>query len=340
MKLSPRDAPAYFAKPDPGRAGLLIYGADAMRVALRRQEVIAALVGPNGEDEMRVTRLSAADVRRDPAMLLDGIKAQSFFPGPRVVFVEDAGDGVAPAVATALGEWQEGDAAVVITAGTLAARSKLRKLFEDHRSAYAAAIYDDPPSRAEIEAVMKAAGLREVDRDAMEAITGLSRALDPGDFRQTIEKLSLYAMSSDGPVGLADVTAVSPASVEAALDDVIHAAAEARMRDIAPLLRRLQAQGVGAVQLAIMLMRHFRQLHGAASDPGGAASGAGKLKPPVFGPRRDRLVRQAGNWGAQRLDEAISLILATDAQLRSSSPTPDMALMERLLVRLARMGAR
>ena len=48
MKLTGRDAAAYFRKPDPEKAGLLIYGADAMRVALRRQEVIAALIGPAG----------------------------------------------------------------------------------------------------------------------------------------------------------------------------------------------------------------------------------------------------------------------------------------------------
>ena len=49
MKLSPRDAPGYFARPDPDRTGLLIYGADAMRVALKRQEAVAALIGPQGE---------------------------------------------------------------------------------------------------------------------------------------------------------------------------------------------------------------------------------------------------------------------------------------------------
>ena len=46
MKLSTRDAEAYFAKPDAAKAGLLIYGADAMRVALKRQKMLAALLGP------------------------------------------------------------------------------------------------------------------------------------------------------------------------------------------------------------------------------------------------------------------------------------------------------
>ncbi|MFN3578035.1 MAG: DNA polymerase III subunit delta, partial [Tabrizicola sp.] len=63
MILKGAEAARYCAKPDPGRAGLLIFGADPMRVALKRQDAIAALVGPEGEAEMRLTRMSGADLR-------------------------------------------------------------------------------------------------------------------------------------------------------------------------------------------------------------------------------------------------------------------------------------
>ena len=79
MKLSTREAARYFSKPDPGKTGLLIYGADAMRVALKRQQVVAALVGPAGEEEMRLTRINGAELRKDPAQLTDAVKAQGFF---------------------------------------------------------------------------------------------------------------------------------------------------------------------------------------------------------------------------------------------------------------------
>ena len=48
MKLTPRDAKPYFARPDPARTGLLIYGSDAMRVALKRQEFLKNLQQNNG----------------------------------------------------------------------------------------------------------------------------------------------------------------------------------------------------------------------------------------------------------------------------------------------------
>ena len=337
MKLSGADATRYFAKPDPKRTGLLIFGQDAMRVALRRQEVIAALIGPEGEAEMRLTRIPAADLRKDPAVLLDAMKSQGFFPGPRVAFLEDATDTAAPLVAIAMKDWRPGDATILITAGGLTGKSALKKLFDDHGSAISIGLYDDPPSREEIEATLTKSGLTAIDRAAMTDLLSLARDLDPGDFRQTVEKIALYKYSDPTPLMSADVAACAPATIEAEVDDVLHAVAEGRANAIGPLMRRLEGQGVTPVALCIGAMRHFRSLHFAAADPSGAANGLARMRPPVFGPRRDRLLTQLQGWGLNRLEDALGLLVETDLTLRSSSRAPAMAVMERALIRLAMM---
>lgn len=340
MKLTTRDAPSYFARPNPDAAGLLIYGADPMRIALRRAEVIKALIGPEGEEEMRLTRLPASDLRKDPALVLDALKAVSFFPGPRVVFAEDATETAGPAILTALEDWQPGDAQLVVTAGQLKAASKLRKGFEAHQNAYAVGIYDDPPSRDEIERTLVSAGINAPDRDIMTALTDLARAMDPGDFRQTMDKLALYKRGDADPLSVADIEACAPATTEADMDDVLHTIAEARAKEIGPLLRRLQAQGANPVGLIIAAMRHFRTLHGAAADPGGPSQGIGRVRPPVFGPRRDRMVRQAQSLGVHKLESALGVLTDTDLALRSAGQTaPQMALVERAFIRIAMLGA-
>ena len=336
MKLSPRDAGGYFAKPDADKTGLLIYGGDAMRVALKRQQVIAALVGSEGDEEMRLTRIAAADLRKDPALLGDAIKAHGFFPGQRVAFVEGAGDGLAKVIGAVLADWRAGDAQVVVTAGSLNARSALRKVFEGHGNAYAVGVYDDPPSRAEVEAELAWQGLNNIDSDAMQEIIGLSRVLDPGDFRQTLEKLSLYKLEDGAPVSVADVLACGPASTEAALDDVLNCVAEARAGEIGPIVRRLAGQGVQPVGIFIGAMRHFRVLHAAAATPGGI----GSLRPPIYGPRRDRMARQAQGWGLAKLETGLQMLTDADLGLRSTSKAPQMAAMERTLIRLAMLGKR
>lgn len=340
MKLPPRELPRWRAAPEADRPGALIYGGDAVRVAQVRRDVVGQLVGPQGDAEMRLTRLAAADLRSDKAALIDAMTATGFFPGPRVVVVSDATDGLADVFAGALETWQPGDAQVIATAGQLTARGKLRKLFEAHPSALAVAIYDDPPGRAEIEAMAAKAGLPPLDRAAMGTLEELARGLPAGDFRQTFDKLALYKLGDAAPVTPEEILAQAPRASEAGIDDICNAVAEGQSAAIGPLMQRLAAQGVNATSLCIGASRHFRQLYAAAADPGGPQAGIARLRPPVFGPRRDRMQRQAARWGVRALERALAVLMDTDLGLRSSAPAPQMAVMERTLIRLAMMGPR
>lgn len=336
MKLQPRDAAGFFARPDLSRPACLIYGQDAMRVSLKRTDLVQAAGGPQAEEDMRITRLDAADLRKDPAALTDAAKAVGFFPGPRVVVVEGLTDQHLSAVTTVLAEWRDGDAFLVLTAGALKPSSKLRKLLESHDRALITAVYDDPPSRAEIEATLAKAGLTNIGTNAMVDLVALAQVLDPGDLRQFAEKLAVYKLGDDTPLSPEELAALAPQTIDAAVDDAVHAAAEGRTSDIGPLMQRLRGQGVPAVQLAITAGRHFRTLHQAACDPGGPAAGIGRVRPPVYGPRRDRMTRQAQNWGKAKLETALEAIVDVDLTLRSAGQVaPDMALVERTLVRLA-----
>lgn len=328
MILRGAEAGHAFARPDPARPGLLIYGADPMRVALRRQELVLATIGAQGAGEMRLARLAAGDLRKDPALLSDATRAAGFFPGPRVALVEEATDGLAPALATALADWRPGDAQIIVTAGALTAKSTLRSLFEKHPTCAAIGLFDDPPTRDEIEAALRAQGLARLEPAAMADLTTLARALDPGDFRQMLEKIALYKWQDPAPLTPAEIASLAPATIEAEVDDLIHAVAERRLAEVGPLLRRLEGQGVNAVSLCIGALRHFRTLHTAACNPGGAR---------IFGPRRDQMLRQAGDWGMHRLEDALSLLVETDLSLRSATRAPAMAVMERALIRLASM---
>jgi len=341
MKLAPRDQNSFFAKPPSDCRAVLIYGADAMRVALKREALLKVLLGKNAETEMRLMRHSASELRKDPALLQDGLKAKGFFDGPRAVFIEDATETVAKIIIDGLGAWTTGDATIVITAGALKPTSSLRKTFEGHKSAYAVAIYDNPPTRAEIEAELAQAGLQNLPSDAMAYLADLAKILEPGDFRQTLQKIALYKFQDTAPLSAQDIAACAPISNEADLDDLIQVVAEGKPAEIGPTMSRLQSQGVQPVTLVIGLTRHFRTLFTVACDSGGVANGIGKLRPPVFGPRRDQVQRQAGNWGAKKLQHALGILTDLDLQLRSANQTaPAMGIVERAIIRMAMLAKR
>lgn len=333
MILKGAEALRYLARPAPERAGLLIFGADAMRVALKRQDAIAALIGPEGEAEMRLSRISAADLRKDGALLNDAIREVGFFPGPRVAFVEDATDTLADSIGAALAGWRPGDANIVVTAGGLTGKSSLKTLFEKHPNAVCIGLYDDPPGREEIEAELKKSGLTRIDPGAMADLTALARSLDPGDFRQTLEKISLYKWGDVSPLTSAEVMAMAPATIEAEVDELINAVADRQSNRIGPLLRRLEGQGIQPVGLCIAARQHFRRLHAAAADPAGPMAGIQKGRGSFR--QKEAMGKQAQGWGLNRLEDAVSLLVETDLTLRSASRAPQMALVERALLRLA-----
>ena len=336
MKADARSAGRFFEHPDPARPAALLYGPDAMRVAIKRQALVAKLVGPEGEAEMRLTRMPATELRSDTAALGDTLRASGFFPGQRVVLLEDATDASAKAVGQALEDWAPGDAMLIITAGQLGTGAKgLRKLVEAHPTALAIAIYVDPPRPEEIDAQLAAAGLRDISPDGRADIHALGRALDPGDFAQLIEKIVLYTFGSTEPVTPADIAAVAPASTEAALDDAIDMLAAGAAAKIAPQMQRLVAQGTTPVSLVLAAARHFRLLHAAATARGGPESALNSARPALFGPRRARFLENLRGWRADRLEAALQTLTDTDLALRSSRPVPAHALVERAFVRIA-----
>jgi DNA polymerase III subunit delta len=101
------------------------------------------------------------------------------------------------------------------------------------------------------------------------------------------------------------------------------------------LMRRLEGQGVAPVTLCIGTLRHFRTLHAAAVSPDSLSRAWG-----VPFKAKEAMARQAAKWGTRKLEEALGLIVETDLTLRSASRAPAMAVMERALLRLARLGQR
>ena len=335
MRISSREAAGFLKNPKAGTALVLLFGPDAMRTSLTRQDFLKSHLGENADEEMRLTRMTGQDLRSEPAALQDAIKAIGFFPGERGVHVEGATDAIAPILTDALASWTVGDAIIVVEAGNLGKGSKLRKLAEGAAIAAAIGIYAEPPSRATVDDALARSGA-QADPDGQALLLSYARTMDPGDFRQLVEKAALYALG--GTIDAKSVTACAPASTEAVLDDIIDAAAFGQVGQIGPQLARLSAQGVNPTTLCISAARHFRRLHLAASNPGGIDVGMGRLRPPVFGPRRDQMVRQAKGWGMYRLEAALGVLLDTDLALRSSANHPAPALMERALIKIAMMA--
>ena len=336
MKLSNRDIVSFFESPPIGMASVLIYGNDPMRVADRRQQLIKVLLGSNAEEEMRLARISRENLKKAPEQAIDLCKAQGFFPGKRAVLIEEANETIADIITKAVEEWKDGDATIVVTAGSLKPSSSLRKFFEQKKNTFAVPIFDNPITKFDVQEIIAESGLQNITQEGFAQLTTLASDLQPGDFKQTIEKLALYKLKDKTPITPQDIINCSPNSNEAEIDEILNVMLAGNEFKVSQILGRLSSQGILPVTFIIAATRHFIALFSIISNPGGITAGASALRPPIYGPRRDALINQAQKWGPVKIKTAIKLLTATDLKLRSSNQqAPQMALVERLFIRIA-----
>ena len=336
MKLTNRDVTSFFKSPPKGITGVLIYGNDLMRVSDKRQQFIKSLLGPNAEEEMRLTRISRENLKKAPEQAIDLCKAQGFFPGERALLLEEANETVADTIITAIDAWQDGDATIVVTAGSLKPSSNLRKFFEQKKNIFSVPIYDNPMNKFEVEKIIAESGLQNITQEILNQLVTIASELQPGDFKQSVNKLALYKLNDETPVTYRDVINCTPASNEAAIDEVLNVILDGNEFKVSQILGRLRSQGVLPVTLVIAATRHFKALFSIISNPSGFSVGAAALRPPIYGPQKETLINQAQKWGPVKIKNAIKILTATDLKLRSADQqAPQMALVERHLIRIA-----
>ena len=149
--------------------------------------------------------------------------------------------------------------------------------------------------------------------------------------------MSLYKYKDDSVITSTDINLCAPVTIDAALDEAIHIIADARSAEVGPMLSRLFGQGINPTTLCIAVTRHFRNLYLAASHTSGPDVGLSRARPPVFGLRKERMVRQVRQWGGMRLEKALGVLIDTDLSLRSSSKAPAHAMLERAFIRISMM---
>jgi DNA polymerase-3 subunit delta len=331
LKLGTGAAAGFCRAPDLALVGVLLHGADEGYVGSCRRELVAGILGPNA-NPLRLTRMDAAAVRREPAALDAALRARGFFSGRGVVLVEGATEALAGALEQVLGGVTGDDAFLVVTAGSLPERSGLRRLFEAGRHLASLAVVAAPPTAEEIEVRLAERGLQSgLEEGARVQLGAMALAMDRACFDRFLENLAIYSLDADCPLRAEEVALLGPGGLDAEMDAFVDAVAGGRPESVGPTLRRVVSAGAGAVTLLLGLQRHFRQMLIAQGASGRA---------PLWGARRETIRAQLGRWRRDRLELAARMLYETDARIRSAERAPALALLERCAFRLAMMAER
>ncbi|MEO0983126.1 MAG: DNA polymerase III subunit delta [Pseudomonadota bacterium] len=314
MKFAGAKAEQFSAKPDPSAWAVLLFGEDDGVAADAARALIAAW-SPKGQ-EPELIRLEEDAVRRDPASLFDALEAQSLLGEARIIRIQTSGDKIAKILGDAV---TDGDGAsgafaarLIVTAGPLQKKSKLRAAFEGARSAAALHFFaDEEADLLKLARTRLSSAGAEIEDDALHALVG-GLPGHRGLAGAEIEKVALYAYGLDHPIALDDIRALGAAEADAVVHETIEAALDGNGARALSGLDRLEATAASPITLFRALHREAARMLDAHTLGGGDGM---RLRPPVYKSQwpafRDRLAK----WPAQRLSRILERLY--DAELAS-----------------------
>jgi DNA polymerase III subunit delta len=316
---------------DPGRAVLVVlHGPDTGLAAERARLLTRALLGGAADDPFRLDELE----NPDPGALLEAAYAQALTGGRRVVRVREAGDGLAKAAERLLASPPE--SLVVLEAGELTPRSKLRALAEKHPNAAAIACYklDGPRIPKALGDLLRANNV-QADSDALswcaEHLSG-----EAAELAQAAELLTLYA-GTETRISREDVEAALPDGGETSIGEAIDAALTGDLARTDRAISLAYGEGASPVALIRVLLGELARLRLIVAElrPGQSPREAIEaLRPPVFFRRVPIVTRAAGLWSLAAIDEALRAALAAEAACKSTH-IPDQDYCRHTMLALA-----
>jgi DNA polymerase III subunit delta len=218
----------------------------------------ARLLEARGATRFLVT---AGSVRSDPAVLADEAGAMSLFGGPRIIWIEPAGEDIAEGV-QALLDLPAAESPVVAIAGTLRKTSSLLKLSEASLLALAFASYAPEGEDAERMAIEVGRRFGLKLSPPVAARIAASCGNDQAVVAQELQKLALYVDASPHAPKELDHDAIDAVGAETEgdfqrLGDLALGGAVAELADE---LARLPAAGSEAIPVVRSLQRRLLML--------------------------------------------------------------------------------
>lgn len=333
MKLDARAASAALANPAPWRA-ILLHGPDAGLVRARGGGLTRAVLGTL-DDPFRLAELDREGFARIP----EEVASLALTGGRRVVRVREADDRAATWVGAALEG--RGEGLLVLEAGELPPRSRLRALIERAKNAAAIGCYPEE-GRTLGETIRSVLTARRVliRAEALEWLTTQLGA-DRLASEQELEKLALYA-GPGGTVELPDAMECTGDLAGLSLDDALFAATAGRAALAERALETAMAEGAAAIGILRAAILHLQRLHrvrSAMAEGVAEAEAAKRLRPPLFARRQGAFGAALRLWPEPALAAALTALWETELACKQTG-APAETLCRNAISALARRAAR
>lgn len=339
MKLAGGRWATFARRPGPEIQAVLLFGTEPGMVH-RRALDLANIWLEGNDDPFALTHLASEDLSGQPERLFEAACQPSLLGGNRVVRLSGMADAQSKIILSVLGD-PSLCARIVIEAGNLTPRSKLRQAFESGTTLAAAGCYPLEGRALRDHIAGRLSGLAvSFEQEAIDFIA--ERLTDNlGQIDQELDKLALLA-GEGGRLDRALVALGLGDAAESTMDVLTLAIGTGDLTGCEQALGRLFAANQSSVGLLRVVLRHIARLHQArckmeTGEP--AEKAAASLSPPVMPRQRAEFSRQINLLDRSALEMMMDIVTRAERACKSSG-IPDTAVAGQSLMAASLVAAR
>ncbi len=253
--------------------------------------------------------------------------------GRRLVRLDDAADSDLEAIKNAL-QMQTGDSLLLVTAGDLGPRSKLRSFFEKENEVLAIACYSD--SAENLDALISQTFRRHNIEAGPEVLAYLQDHLG-GDrivTRSELDKIIFYLGAKEGDIGppkhlsLDDAKSLTSDTAQITLADIARETLSGNQAKLSRLLDKARMEGTGAIEILRVLQNQFIKLElvrGLMDEGIPVNDAVRQLRPPLFFKDREAFISQVRSWPKPSLIKGLDYANRAEAACKKTG-SPDFSI--------------
>ncbi len=311
----------------------LIHGADFGIVEDCAQRIIKMIVPQ--KDDFSLIKLNKAQLKENPARLLDEGNMASFLGGRKLIWLKEVDNSVLESVENYL-KYIQTDTFLLLTGDALQKSSSLRGVAESAPDVLEIACYNDDAkdSRLLISSYLSERGYL-VGGDVLNLLS--ERLIENRIVTQSeLEKLITY-LGNKKQISVSDVDAVIPKTEMATFDELCHAVALGKQEEADKICRNLLANGETVVSIIRILIMHFNKILLAVDLFESGISKEDVLKKVLRAnqfKQKDIMASQIYLWKKPFLAKVLQLLLETEKQSKTTE-LPAELMLERAITAIA-----
>ena len=280
------------------------------------KKISDTLAGKNAEGEMRVNKYFNQEVNEKRSEIITSLKTKSFFPGRRIILLNELYERDCKIIFEIDAEWQNNDAMTIVTMNALSKKSNVMKLLT---SSARIALVNYTNRKIDVDFFIRRltdAGINFPGKEITDVLIDFANFTPENILENEFEKLMLFKLYDDKPLSVDDFFDIISINYEVKELSLAVALAERNIVELEKNLSAFFSFSKSPISILQFVSAYFNKLS-LIKLYGPTSFEVRREYPFLIAHDLEKAKQHVNQWSLQQISQATDSLTASDLKLRT-----------------------